>query len=412
MKHFMFGTGIECSMPKVKDGLRRDILQETGHYEHYRREFELCRRIGVRYLRYGVPYYQIHTGPDTYDWSLTDKILPTLKEKGLVPILDLCHYGLPDWLGDFQNPAWPEHFAQFARCFAERYSWIQYYTPINEMFVLAKFNGRDGLWNERLKSDEALVKGMLNTIRGTHLAIAAILEVNPTAVFIPCEAAEIFHEQWPSTRDRIHLENALIYATYDLLFGHTLEPEALTLFQQYGFEQDEYDFFLQRGAIIKPHSIMGLNYFAPSERVLLPDGGTAVSPAAIGWNELARRLYDRHQMPFMLSETNNLGRGSEAGPEWLWKMWNQIAFLRDEGLPAVGLIWYSLRDQYDWDSLLQEKRHTNIPVGLYTLDFKKNPVEADFRRILERYAETPILPTITDKRIPSYAKWKALSKGQ
>lgn len=117
--------------------------------------------------------------------------------------------------------------------------------------------------------------------------MVALLEENPELVFIPCEAAEILHEHWPSTRDRINLED------------------------------DEYHALLKTGKHLKPHSIMGLNYFLPSERVMLPEGGTEVASSAIGWNTLARWFYEHYQMPFLLSETNNLGSDHDAGPDWL-----------------------------------------------------------------------------------------------
>ena len=67
---------------------------------------------------------------------------------------DLCHFGLPDWLGgSFQNPDWPPLFAQYAAAFARRYPWVRLYTPVNEVFICAQFSARNGWWNERLKSE-------------------------------------------------------------------------------------------------------------------------------------------------------------------------------------------------------------------------------------------------------------------
>ncbi|HEY2369945.1 MAG TPA: hypothetical protein VGH87_26275, partial [Polyangiaceae bacterium] len=63
---FMFATGIECSYPVItgRDGksVRRDELEETHHYERWRDDFQLVRDLGLHVLRYGIPYYRIHTG--------------------------------------------------------------------------------------------------------------------------------------------------------------------------------------------------------------------------------------------------------------------------------------------------------------------------------------------------------------
>ena len=127
---FMMATGLECSYPTVQGGRRRDELEFTGHYTHWREDFDLCLDLGVRYIRYGLPYYRTHLGPGRYDWSFPDEVLPAMWDKGLIPIADLCHFGVPDWVGNFQNTDWPPHFAEYCAAFAERYPWIKYYTPV------------------------------------------------------------------------------------------------------------------------------------------------------------------------------------------------------------------------------------------------------------------------------------------
>src|ERR1022692_4140231 len=57
---FLFATGIECSYPMINHGhLRRDQLRECGHYEHWRRDLQLVQELGLKVLRYGLPYYAI-----------------------------------------------------------------------------------------------------------------------------------------------------------------------------------------------------------------------------------------------------------------------------------------------------------------------------------------------------------------
>ena len=72
-----------------------------------------------------------------------------MRRLGIEPIADLCHFGVPDWVGSFQNPDWPGYFAEYARAFARRYPWVSRYTPVNEIFVAARFSGQYGWWNER-----------------------------------------------------------------------------------------------------------------------------------------------------------------------------------------------------------------------------------------------------------------------
>jgi beta-glucosidase/6-phospho-beta-glucosidase/beta-galactosidase len=67
-RNFMFATGIECSYPTIHNGkVRRDQLEECGHYKHWKTDFQLVTDLGLKVLRYGLPYYKIHLAPNKYD---------------------------------------------------------------------------------------------------------------------------------------------------------------------------------------------------------------------------------------------------------------------------------------------------------------------------------------------------------
>jgi beta-glucosidase len=144
MQTMMFATGIECSYPMIRNGSYRvDQLEATGHYRRWREDLDLTRELGIRFLRYGIPYHRINTASGVYDWAFTDEVLLEMRRLKIEPLVDLCHFGMPDWLGNsFQNPEFPQAFAAYARTFAQRYPWVKFYTPINEIFVCAKFSAR------------------------------------------------------------------------------------------------------------------------------------------------------------------------------------------------------------------------------------------------------------------------------
>src|SRR5438874_10531949 len=94
--NFIFATGIECSYPVVtgKDGRakRLDELAATFHYQYWREDLALVPQMGLRYLRYGPPYYRVHLGPARYDWEFTDAVFAEMRRLGIIPIVDLCHF--------------------------------------------------------------------------------------------------------------------------------------------------------------------------------------------------------------------------------------------------------------------------------------------------------------------------------
>src|SRR5438105_314392 len=100
---FMFSTGIENSYPTIVlpgGKLNRvDEMEKGNHYKLWKTDFKLVKQMGIEFLRYGPPYYSTHIAPGKYDWSFTDTTFKELKRLGITPIVDLCHFGVPDWMG-------------------------------------------------------------------------------------------------------------------------------------------------------------------------------------------------------------------------------------------------------------------------------------------------------------------------
>ncbi|MFL6664755.1 MAG: family 1 glycosylhydrolase [Rhizobacter sp.] len=364
---YMIATGIECSYPTVQGGRRRDELAETGHYERWRDDFELCREVGVRYVRYGIPYYRCHLGPGRYDWDFADEVLPHMWDRGLIPIVDLCHFGVPDWVGGFGNTDWPAHFAEYCGAFAERYPWIKFYTPVNEMLVCARFSGKFGKWNEQERSESAFLRAHANQCRATLLGIAAILERRPDAIFIQSEIAEAYVELAPQVKPIADFRNQLRFLSFDHLYGRAPDGEVQRHLLEHGMKEQELQWFLHHGRAAAPHCIMGMDYYSVNEKCLEGDGSQESRGQMLGWHAIARDYYARYQRPMMLTETNAVDEGHGEAASWLKQTWSQAHHLRLQGVPMIGFTWYSLTDQIDWDIQLVEVRGNVTANGLCTL---------------------------------------------
>ena len=390
---FIFATGIECSTPVIQgpDGrpLRRDEMAETGHYERWREDFQLVAGLGIQFLRYGPPYHRTHLGPDRYDWSFADETLTELRQLGIEPIVDLCHFGVPDWVGNFQNPDWPGLFAQYARAFAEHYPWLRLYTPVNEIYVCATFSGLLGWWNERLTTDRGFVTALKHMVQANILAEEAILQVQPRAYFIQSESSEYFHSGHPEVLERAAHLNHRRFVSLDLLYGH---QEVCYCVYEYlldhGMTRQEFHWCMQHGRALKPHHVMGTDYYVTNEHLVRQDGRVTPSGEIFGYYVITKQYYDRHHLPVMHTETN---LAEEAGAvAWLWKEWANMVRLREDGVPIVGFTWYSLIDQVDWDTALREQHgHVNA-VGLYDIHRRERPVGAAYRRLIQQWRD--ILP--------------------
>ena len=118
----MFATGIENSIPTINNGKTRvDQMEASDHYKRWKEDFDCVEEIGIQYLRWGPPLHRTYLGPGKYDWEYADMALADLRRRLITPIVDLCHFGVPDWIGNFQNPDFSQQFANYAAAFAERY---------------------------------------------------------------------------------------------------------------------------------------------------------------------------------------------------------------------------------------------------------------------------------------------------
>ena len=388
---FLFATGIENSYPTIDGGRTRvDQMQSSGHYDRWRTDFGLLDWLGVRFLRYGPPIHTTWLGPGRYDWSFADQTFGELLAKDINPIVDLCHFGVPDWLGNFQNPDFARLFPDYCAAFARRFPWVQLYTPVNEMFICAVFSAAYGWWNEQLASDRAFVTALKHIVTANVLAMEAILDVRPDALFVQSESTEYFHAESPASIEAAALLNGRRFLSLDLNYGRRVESDMYEYLLDNGLTREEYHFFHDRH--LKAHCIMGNDYYATNEHRVCRDGRTVAAGEVFGYDEITRQYFDRYQLPVMHTETNvDDDAAGKAAVHWLWKEWANVLRLRNDGVPILGFTWYSLTDQVDWDTALRERNNRVNPRGLFDLDRQPRPVGHAFRQLIIDWAE--VLPT-------------------
>jgi len=382
---FLFATGIENSYPTIAGSnghtKRVDEMEKCRHYECWEEDFQLVRDMGIQYLRFGPPYYKAHRGPGKYDWEFSDAAFAKLKELHITPIVDLCHFGVPDWIGDFQNTGWPELFADYAKAFARRYQSLRYYTPVNEIFIAATFSAQYGWWNERLSSDRAFVTALHNLCKANVLAMHSILEVQPRAIFIQSESSEYFHPDKPVSSEAANHYNEKRFLSLDLTYGNDLDVRMYEYLLDNGMERNDYHWFTKNHR--KSHCVMGNDYYITNEHLVMSDGSIVPSGEIFGYYVITHQYFSRYGLPVMHTETNLAD--AERAPGWLKKEWANVHRLKQDGVPLLGFTWYSLTDQVDWDSILMEdKGHVN-ELGLYDLNRRIRPVGRAYKDLVQQW---------------------------
>ncbi|SOD96603.1 family 1 glycosylhydrolase [Spirosoma fluviale] len=387
--NFMFATGIECSYPTIQKGkVRRDQLRECGHYDRWKEDLGLVKEMGLNVLRYGLPYYSIHQAPGKFDWSFADEVMREIKRLKITPILDLMHFGVPDWIENFQNPELPIHFADYAAAVADRYPWVRFYTPVNEIYVTARISAKDGVWNEQLKTDKGFVTALKHCAAASIMANQQIAKRRNDCVIVQSESAEFTHELYAKPSPQVALENELRFLSLDLLYANPPSATVGMYLLDNGMSREEYNWFMAG----KPpgYQIMGNDYYGRNERIRLADGSIQTSMDVLGWYEITKDYYERYRMPVMHTETNVFE--ADQAPIWLYKQWVGVMKMRRDGVPVLGFTWYSLIDQIDWDSQLGELNNHVNECGLFDLDRKPRPVAEAYKSLLNEFGQITVVP--------------------
>ncbi len=383
---FMFTTGIENSYPTIAlpDGSikRIDEMEKAGHYKYWQKDFELVQALKIPYLRYGPPYYTTHLGPGKYDWEFADMTFKRLKELNITPIVDLCHFGVPDWIGNFQNPDFPVYFVEYAKAFAERFPDLVYYTPVNEIFIAATFSGLYGWWNERLTSEKAFVTALKHLCKANVLAMQAIVKVQPNAIFIQSESSEYYHPMKPEAQKIANFLNEKRFLSLDLTYGYPISARMFEYLLSNGMTAEEYHWFEENQ--LNARCIMGNDYYVTNEHLVRPDGTTSASGEIFGYYVITHQYYSRYKLPIMHTETNICEPNAV---QWFYKEWANVHQLKMDGVPVVGFTWYSLTHQVDWDTALREDAGRVNTLGLYDLDRNLMPVGRAYKKVIEQWRD-------------------------
>ena len=245
--------------------------------------------------------------------------------------MDLCHFGLPDWLENFQNPETPQALADYARAFAQRYDWVRFYTPVNEMYVCAKLSALLGLWNEQAQDERAFVTAVRHLAKANVLMMRAIATERPDAIFVNSESGEFFQSCCPDPNlcKIADFENQRRFLALDLLYAHPVREDMLDYLFEHGMPPEEYAWFMRQD--VGKRAILGVDYYEWNEKLVDSEGHVQALGELFGWHVIVEQYYRRYQRPMMHTETNCLD--AREAPRWLWRQWHNVQLMRRSGVP-------------------------------------------------------------------------------
>jgi dTDP-4-dehydrorhamnose reductase len=359
--------GHECTVNRVGDRW----FDQTVRTEHERRPEDLDRfaAIGIKALRYPVLWERVSpTSPGKRNWRWSDERLNRIRELGMRPIAGLTHHGSgPRYSGIIEDSFAPG-LAAHAAAVAERYPWIDTYTPVNEPLTTARFTTLYGHWHPHLRDETWWWIALFNQVDATRLSMRAIRAVNPHAKLIQTD--DLGHTfSTPQLANQAEFENERRWLTWDLLAGRVTPGH-------YFWERLEWMGLTERARAIAddpcPTDMIGVNHYLTSERYLdhrftrYPEhthGGNyerryadveavrVLEPGPMGLERLLETAWERYGVPVAITESHN-GCTREEQMRWTYEAWVGAERLRARGVPVQAVTVWALLGGYDWDRLL------------------------------------------------------------
>ena len=364
--------GIECTVNRVGDTYFTQ-LDRNGHLD---RDDDLARfaALGLRALRYPVLWESTAPeGPQSADWSWADRRLHALRAHGIAPIVGLVHHGSGPRHTHLLDPQFATGLAEFAAAVAERFPWVEQWTPVNEPLTTARFSALYGLWYPHASDDRSFVTALLNQCRATVLAMEAIRRVNPAARLVQTDDLSRTYGT-ERVAGVVDFYNERRWLAWDLLCGRVDRHHPLWEYLlESGAGEDEILWFAENPC---PPDVIGVNYYVTSERWLdhrvdrypgRPRGGAPELPfvdiesvrvlatPAPAIASLLQETWQRYRIPIAVTEAH-IDAGREDQLRWLHEIWRGAHAARDAGADVRAVTAWSLLGSFDWNCLLGECR--------------------------------------------------------
>lgn len=374
--------GIECTINRVKDSYF-DQLEYSGHY-HREEDIRLIADLGITAMRFPVLWERHEPIKNmNVDWSWADGSLFELQQYNITPIVGLIHHGSGPAYTSLVNDTFAEELQAYALKVANKFPWLQYYTPVNEPLTTARFSGLYGLWYPHEKNDKSFARMLLNQLKAVVLSMQAIRSVNPMAKLVQTEDLGKTYST-PLLNYQAVFENHRRWLTFDFLCGKVIPGHPLWKnFIDTGISADELLFFHHNSC---PPDILGFNHYITSERYL-DQNYQKYPPHTYGGNKkhryadveairiahdqpcglevLLREAWNRYELPIAMTEVH-LHCTREEQLRWFKEKYETCCSLVKEGISIRAVTAWSLLGAFGWNKLLTQPKGDYEP-GVFSI---------------------------------------------
>lgn len=360
--------------------------QACKHYELFREDFALAKKLGHTAHRFSVEWSRIEPEEGKFNEEAIlhyREVLLSLKEQGLKPFITLWHFTLPLWFserGNFEKDDAPQIFARYSAFVVSRLGDLcEHFSTMNEPMVFASNGWLRGSWppfqrfiltdlikitnsgrqyeakiNKGLSAFFAYLKVAKNLAKAHNLAYSEIKKISPKTEVSVVKHVIVFDSNGnPFNKIKAYVSN--------YLWTHK---------------------FMNR---VKNHcDEIGLNYYFYTKF-----GDKRVwRKTDMDWNFAPEHIYDAlkilaiYKKPLFVSEAGLADAEDSGREEYIKKQVAAVWQIIQEGVEVRGHLYWSFMDNYEW-ALGFEKRFGLVEIDYQSFERKVRPSALVYKQICE-----------------------------
>ncbi|GAB3913704.1 GH1 family beta-glucosidase [Kibdelosporangium lantanae] len=373
-----------CATPdKIRNGENADVA--CDHYHRFPEDVALMSDLGVDAYRFSVAWPRVlPTGSGQVNkegLDFYDRLVDTLGEAGIAPVVTLYHWDTPQPLEDAGG--WlvrdtAERFAEYAAVVGERLSdRVEMWIPLNEPMVETLFGYALGEYapGRTLLFDAMPAAHYQNLAHG--LAVTALRAAGAKAVGTANNHSPVWPVDDAAAEAAVHLDAVINWMYADPVLRGTY-PEQVVPYLPAGFAEDLPDIHV-------PLDFYGVNYYepqgvaAPSEGNPLPFELRPIEGYPLTTNDspvvpdglreflgIMRTRYGSDLPPVYITESGCSfdGVSDRERIDYLSDHLAALGKAVDEGSDVRGYFVWSLLDNFEWSKGYQPR------FGLVHVDYR------------------------------------------
>ncbi len=283
------------------------------------------------------------------------------------PIAGLVHHGSGPRNTSLLDPEFAPKLASYAAEVAQRYPWIDAYSPVNEPHTTARFACRYGVWYPHHCCVESYLRALINQMKAIVLSMRAIRKIRADAQLIQTDdLGRIWSTPELAAASELFTERQ--WLPFDLLCGIV---DRYHPFFQYlldgGLSEHEIFWFAENPC---PPDIIGVNYYVTSDRFLdhrldlypehfrsaeVPfvdlEAVRARAEGIQGFEPILREAHRRYHLPVAITEVH-IGDCVEEQIRWAAEAWHAVRRAQKAGVDCKAITFWSLLGSYFWNALV------------------------------------------------------------